>query len=605
MRRAKLIGVALLGLVIGCGEVSSNQACEPADSTFAAIQQNIFVSNGCTNSVCHGQPAATAPANLDLRADVAFESLVGVDGKSADMPLVFPGDQSLSLLYLKLAATTRAELMAQGISGEPMPAGGQPALTESELEAIATWIRGGASETAVVSGTEEFFACGEAPKADPNKIQPLTAPEPAVGTQFYSGAYPLPSGSETENCFVSYYDLSAVVPADVRFPCTNAKWGEGRECFGSGRNELAQDAQSHHSIITIYTPDLSPNDVSWGDWTCLGGANHGQACSPTAIGSCGERSNCTTQVEESAACTAYDNAPQNFGGISLSSQTNTRIGFNGAQESTFVDEPLQGVYSVQPVKGFLVWNSHAFNLTDKDTTIEQWVNVDYVKLADQRWEGRRIFDVSRIFAMGKVAPYTSREVCHSVTLDRYARLMSLGSHMHQHGVEFRIWLPGDLLSGAITPCLEPDSIFQSDPNCNREDVESSYINFLYDDPVYNYYDPPVAFDSENPAERTLKMCAIYDNGDLDPATLYLNSTASQSSLCESQPFGGRATSCGCSPAQRSCVGGPTPGEPCGGDDAVCGQGGTCDACKVSGGLTTNDEMFVMLGSYFVQPPTDG
>ena len=42
--------------------------------------------------------------------------------------------------------------------------------------------------------------------------------------------------------------------------------------------------------------------------------------------------------------------------------------------------------------------------------------------------------------------------------------------------------------------------------------------------------------------------------------------------------------------------------PCNGDDSVCGEGGICDACPVGGGVTTEEEMFVLFGSYFVQTP---
>ena len=617
-----LVSMVLVG-AIGCGGSSNDVGddagtdgggCEPASSTFEAIQQNVFDKHGCTASTCHGQPAETAGGNLDLRLEMAFDSLVRTNGKSAAMNLVFPGDQGRSLLYWKLAALTDStiSLSSMGISGSPMPAGGQKALTDAELEAVVTWIRGGASETLVVDGTEELFACGESLIVDPNKIEPIDPPEPGTGVQFYSGAYPLPAESETENCFVSYYDVSAQVPADVRFPCPDEDWGEGRECFAYGRNELAQDAQSHHSIITIYTPEVDPNSTEWGDWTCLGGAKNGQACDPTDSAACGERSNCTTGVLESVACSGYDNAPVSFGGISINGLTGTRIGFIGAQESTFVDEPNQGVYAVQPVKGFIAWNSHAFNLTTKDTTVEQWVNVDFIREAERKWRGVQIFDVSRIFAMGAVQPYTSREVCHTVTLDRYSRMMTLSSHTHQHGSLFRAWLPTDVASGKIAKCSvlaegESESfldLFKIDPDCLPEEEEPLYVNYSYEDPLYLYFDTPLEFDSVDPEERTIKMCAVFDNGGEDESTLYRNSKASQSSLCESNPlgFGKFITSCGCD--SRSCVGGPTPGAACGTDDAVCGEGGVCDACSVKGGLTTNDEMFVLLGSYYVQPPTD-
>jgi hypothetical protein len=51
-----------------------------------------------------------------------------------------------------------------------------------------------------------------------------------------------------------------------------------------------------------------------------------------------------------------------------------------------------------------------------------------------------------------------------------------------------------------------------------------------------------------------------------------------------------------------CFGGDNQGQACDGDDAVCGEGGMCDACPLLGGVTTDDEMFLPLGSYYVAEP---
>ena len=57
---------------------------------------------------------------------------------------------------------------------------------------------------------------------------------------------------------------------------------------------------------------------------------------------------------------------------------------------------------------------------------------------------------------------------------------------------------------------------------------------------------------------------------------------------------------GCEVGVRACMNGPNKGELCGGSDAFCdsspGAGdGECDACPIIGGVTTEDEMFIMLG----------
>ncbi|MFT5044683.1 MAG: hypothetical protein ACI8UP_001652, partial [Porticoccaceae bacterium] len=87
------------------------------------------------------------------------------------------------------------------------------------------------------------------------------------------------------------------------------------------------------------------------------------------------------------------------------------------------------------------------------------------------------------------------------------------------------------------------------------------------------------------SNRTIKFCVTYDNGKQIPELLKLNST-SVGTTCVGRAF---------------CADGPTPGLSCGSDNSVCGDGGSCDACTVVGGVTTEDEMFILLGNYFILP----
>lgn len=171
------------------------------------------------------------------------------------------------------------------------------------------------------------------------------------------------------------------------------------------------------------------------------------------------------------------------------------------------------------------------------------------------------------------------------TLPQYSRLMSLSSHMHQRGELFRTWLPPN------EPC-------DGSEGCTPPERASDYLSRLYDDPVYSYYEPPLEYDGEGDAERTFKACARYDNGADDPAEVKRESTKPNTPTC-SFPL----AHCGCAVGDLACFGGANQGMSCGGDDAVCGDGGICDACPVWGGVTTDDEMFIPLGSYFVQPPS--
>ena len=89
---------------------------------------------------------------------------------------------------------------------------------------------------------------------------------------------------------------------------------------------------------------------------------------------------------------------------------------------------------------------------------------------------------------------------------------------------------------------------------------------------------------------------MYDNGADNPLEVKRESTKPNTPSCD---FLG---TCGCPEEQRVCLGGEKQGDPCGGDDAVCGAEGTCDACPLHGGVTTDDEMFIPLGSFYVAEP---
>ncbi len=566
-----------------CGE-SSNEATDcNFDSTFAAIQTTIFEGEGCTSNACHGASFESA-GGLDLRPGASYESLVRVSSRvNSDIERVFPGDQERSLLYRKLHETTQ-ELASAGL-GQAMPSG-LPRLSDDKIEAVLLWMRAGAPEDGIVAGTLNLLGCEGSFAADPNKINPLPPPAPGEGVQVYAGGWALGAEAEDEVCYATYYDFRDAVPPEYQVDCD--EFGVGRKCFAFGRNELAQDGQSHHSIITVYTPESDPNGGDWGPWSCLGGAADGQPCDPTDLGACGVRSACSTPVRTSVACVGYPHAPSDFsdfGAGAIGGVSGTRVGLSGAQESTFIDQPQEGVYSRLPLQGFVAWNSHGFNLTTKNTSIEQWVNLSFVPEQGRQWLRQQLFEAQEIFAMSTIPPFEKREVCMTFDLPQYSRLMSLSSHMHQKGELFRIWLPPHQPCAGSQGCAPPPG-------------PADYESRLYDDPLYLYYDPPLEYDGADIADRTFKACARYDNGADDPSEVKRESTKPNTPTCAAP-----VAYCGCDEKDRACFGGPDQGMLCGGDDSVCGGEGICDACPVWGGITTDDEMFIPLGSYFVQPPS--
>ncbi len=593
-RRKALLSVLLIALLAGCGGDDSSEVKCTAQTTLEVVQ-TIFETRGCTASTCHGAGSQAAAAGLDLRAENFYENVVNVAATTGALPLVFPGDEERSVLYLKVAAKTRGtDLGDYGISGTPMPASGDQ-LAEDELELLRVWIRGGAPRQGSVTDAPDVLGCQLELDPSPNKIPPLPPPPADEGIQFYSGGWTLPAESEDEVCFVTYHDYTDRVPAEVRLPCPEAYGGPSRECFAYSRFLLAQDPQSHHSIVETYIPpegkehEWDPHHESWKNWQCLGGPKDGEACDPVVEDACGERSACATAPLTALGCTRYANAPDDLGTIlGFFGQASTRQNLAVAQESTFVEDLSSGVYGVVPLRGFTIWNSHSFNLTTQDTTVEQYMNFTYIDPDERRYLRQDLTVLDDIFAMGTIAPFTSQEACATFTLPVGSRLLTLSSHTHKFGRDFRIWYPPN------DPCI-------AGPSCEPPNREPDYQSFFYQDPLYQRFDADdeLELDGSDERDRTFRYCAIWDNGATNPDEVRRHSNRPDANTCAIGDFLDFVGPCGCAPADRACVGGPNQGMPCDGDDAVCGEGGQCDACPVWGGVTTEEEMFGILGAYYV------
>lgn len=593
---ASCLAVAACG---GDGESSDEGSACGTDGTFGLVER-IFEDRGCLNSACHGQDAESAGGLLDLRADVAYESLVNARAMSGDYSRVFPGDEEISLLYLKLAAKTEGFALAPfNISGSPMPSTGE-ALTGEELSLVRAWIRAGAPEVGFVEGGQTLADCdASSVHVVPNKIPPLPPPSPDEGVQIYSGGYLLGAEAEDEVCFATYYDFSDRIPASKTLACPEVYGGPTRVCFAYEEVLIAQDPQSHHAVIDTYIPpadkpeQYDPRSDSWKNWVCLGGERDGEPCDP--IDGCGERSACATKPETAVACVGYPNGPPEMAtvdGFFGNAASRRNIAF--AQEPTFREDFVDGVYGVLPVQGFTVWNSHAFNLTPFPTNLEQYMNFRFADEESRLYQREELIIFDAIFAMGRVEPFASKEVCATFSVPQGTRMITLSSHTHKRGRDFRIWYPSNESCVAGPSCLPP----ARDPD---------YRSFVYDDPVNFRFgeDNELAFDSDDEDARRFRYCAIFDNGAEEPASVRRDSTGTDQAACAfADASGGFITACGCEPEDRACLGGPDQGTLCGGDHTMCGGAGICDACPLGGGITTEEEMFAVVGSFFVIPVED-
>ena len=318
-------------------------------------------------------------------------------------------------------------------------------------------------------------------------------------------------------------------------------------------------------ILNRYAgPASDVHDPSLGAWTCNGGEKSGQSCEPTDLTSCGTGT-CTSEIKQSFACIGF--GPQSGG------QNYYAIG--GAQQAQSKSKFTNGVFAQIPMKGILYWNSHAFNLTDQDTMMHARLNYSFA--ADARYPVRGIFDTSRIFGM-HAAPFTTETLCNDYVLPVGTRLFNFSSHTHKHGKHFTITGPNGVLL---------------------------YENFVYNDPADITFDPPLAFDSPNAQDRTLHYCSLYNNGMRADGSPDVIAVTRYSRL----PQSAKNSIGNCSPV--ACVVGKI-GARCRGtsdnhacDSAPGANDGFCDACPITGGESTENDMFILIGSYYIDPTVAG
>ena len=539
----------------GPGNPSCTDDQKQFSSTFAGIQEVIFERHGCTEQICHG---SAAQGGLNLSPDVAYDNIYdklasGVSGK-----LIEPGDNDRSYLWLKLAAATSPGSV--DISGSPMPSG-RPALSADELELLRLWIYNGAPREGTVAGSEALLdAC--LPDPEPIIVKPLDPPAPGDGIQLVMPEWPLPQKSEHELCFATYYDFTDQVPDEFKDP-TNT-------LFRFSGFELRQDPQSHH-LLLYYSPlnfqpgGVDVNHPSFGSWTCSGGAQHGQTCDPKAKDACGSEGLCHSEMQPSFACVGYgppSDEPAEIAG--------------GAGQAQAYLPFFPGVFSQVPMKGVVYWNTHAFNTTSLDTTMHGRLNYFFAK--DQRFPVVRISNFGAIFRPNN-PPYTKETFCNDHVFPVGSRVFHLFAHMHRHGEHFWATLP---------------------------DGTQIYETFSFSDPTQQRYDPPLAFDSPDRADRTVRYCGTYNNGikpDGSPDTELVTR------LSRIPPSAQGTIGGSCDPI--ACTAGKV-GAACNGaaDDASCdsspGAGdGDCDACRITGGESTQNEMFVLFGAQFIDPTVPG
>jgi hypothetical protein len=537
------------------GSPTSQAAAGPCgagdfSSTFAAIQKVIFEGRNCTNGMCHG---AAMMGGLDLRADAAYQSLIEVKSNNSPRFRVMPGQPGESFLYNKLRAAT--EPGSVEVEGSPMPSGMAP-LSPNHLEVVRRWIEVGAPRDGSigdsVTGQSEGIAklLGSClPEVTPIEIKPLDAPAADEGVQFVLAPFTLRAQKEVDVCFAQYYDLSDVVPAEFQDP--------ERGVFFVNGQRTRQDPHSHH--LGIRHSGLGAdavNDPSFGKWACRGD-HEGEACDPLQLTACGS-GQCASEPQPKSACIGFGPAGATgdlrFGGIAT------------AQTAQYYRAPRPNVYETIPIKGILYMNSHAFNLTSEDTQLHAWTNLFFA--SDRLYPIQTLAIVDRLSIAAGQPPFTQKNYCANWVAPQNSHLYTLASHTHKRGRNFTVAL---------------------------SDGTQIYASAVYSDPVEKMFDPPMFFDGADAQARTLIYCADFNNGMNEDGTPDIDLVTRLSTMPD------RTT---CKPV--ACVAGKI-GAGCQGadDGASCdsspGAGdGWCDACPITGGQTTENEMFALSPSIVMQ-----
>jgi hypothetical protein len=139
------------------------------------------------------------------------------------------------------------------------------------------------------------------------------------------------------------------------------------------------------------------------------------------------------------------------------------------------------------------------------------------------------------------------------------------------------------------------------PNRRRLDPEESliYLSLVYNDPVVLRLEPEMVMSGRG-QDRWLTYCALYDNGYSDTDQVKRRSTSPPPPFPIPNIGGPCATPTGCTEGLvgEPCVG-RSPAERNRSCDSEQGGDGVCDACTLKGGVTTEDEMFILMGQYYL------
>ena len=145
MRTVVLVALLVSGLALAACDESLSKLAGPTPSlepTFSSVQKELFETTDVAGRVacttCHTDVGRNPSGGLNLRHDVAYDSLVNVPSREKPGAFrVVPGDVESSYLVHKIEG--RADIV-----GRRMPFAGPPFLTDGQILIVKRWIAIGA-----------------------------------------------------------------------------------------------------------------------------------------------------------------------------------------------------------------------------------------------------------------------------------------------------------------------------------------------------------------------------------------------------------------------------------------------------------------------------
>ena len=250
----------------------------------------------------------------------------------------------------------------------------------------------------------------------------------------------------------------------------------------------------------------------------------------------------------------------------------SELPIGGAQQAQACRRFPDGVFAQIPMKGILYWNSHAFNLTDEDTIMNGRLNYYFADGAALPG-ARPIFNASRDLR-APTRRRTRRRRSATTTSCRRARGSS---------------------SSPRTPTSAASTSRSSCPTARRSTRASSTTTRSSSASIRRSRSTrPTA------AERTLHYCSLYNNGverrrlarsrDGDARVARAGERAARRSAAARRSPASRARS-----ARRATA--ATTTRPATRRRAPATA--ICDACRITGGESTENEMFILIGQYYI------